>query len=109
MLILYINSENITTLIFGDKYLELGAILKIILIASIFQIYTFLNGGVWAGIGNMKMNSQFFGISSVMYIVIIIIFIHKYEFHLFPYTILLSSIFAAFYSEFLYRKLFKVK
>ena len=108
-LILYINSENITTLIFGDKYLELGAILKIILIASIFQIYTFLNGGVWAGIGNMKMNSQFFGISSVMYIVILIIFIHKYEFHFFPYAILLSSIFAAFYSEFLYRKLFKVK
>ena len=108
-LILYINSENITTLIFGDKYLELGEILKIILIASIFQIYTFLNGGVWAGIGNMKMNSQFFGISSVMYIVILIIFIHKYEFHFFPYAILLSSIFAAFYSEFLYRKLFKVK
>ena len=108
-LILYINSENITTLIFGDKYLELGAILKIILIASIFQIYTFLNGGVWAGIGNMKMNSQFFGISSVMYIVILIIFIHKYGFYFFPYAILLSSIFAAFYSEFLYRKLFKVK
>ena len=68
-----------------------------------------VNGGVWAGIGNMKMNSQFFGISSVMYIVILIIFIHKYEFHFFPYAILLSSIFAAFYSEFLYRKLFKVK
>ena len=108
-LFLYINSANITTFIFADKYLELGAILKIILIASIFQIYTFLNGGVWAGIGNMKMNSQFFGISSVMYIVILIIFIHKYEFHFFPYAILLSSIFAAFYSEFLYRKLFKVK
>ena len=106
---LYINSTNITTFIFADKYLELGAILKIILIASIFQIYTFLNGGVWAGIGNMKMNSQFFGISSVMYIVILIIFIHKYEFHFFPYAILFSSIFAAFYSEFLYRKLFTVK
>ena len=106
---LYINSANITTFIFADKYLELGAILKIIVIASIFQMYTFLNGGVWAGIGNIKMNSQFFGISSVMYIVILIIFIHKYEFHFFPYAILFSSIFAAFFSEFLYRKLFTVK
>ena len=105
--ILFIYSTNITTFIFGDKYLELGAILKIILIASIFQIYTFINGGVWAGIGNMKMNSQFFGISSIMYIMVLIYFINKFDFYLFPYAILISSIIAAIYSEFLFRKLFK--
>ncbi len=106
--ILFIYSENITAFIFSDKYLELGAILKIILIASIFQIYTFINGGVWAGIGNMKMNSLFFSISSIMYIIILIFFINKFDFYLFPYAILISSIFAAIYSEFLFRRLFKV-
>jgi O-antigen/teichoic acid export membrane protein len=107
-LILFIYSANITTFIFGDKYIELGAILKIILIASIFQIYTFINGGVWAGIGNMKMNSQFFSISSIVYIMILILFINKFDFLLFPYALLISSIFAAVYSEYLFRKLLKV-
>ena len=107
-LILFIYSANITTFIFGDKYIELGAILKIILIASIFQIYTFINGGVWAGIGNMKMNSQFFSISSIIYIIVLIFFINKFDFHLFPYALLISSIFAAVYSEYLFRKLLKV-
>ena len=107
-LILFIYSANITTFIFGDKYIELGAILKIILIASIFQIYTFINGGVWAGIGNMKMNSQFFSISSIIYIIVLIFFINKFDFHLFPYALLISSIFAAVYSEYLVRKLLKV-
>ena len=107
-LILFIYSTNITTFIFGDKYIELGAILKIILIASIFQIYTFINGSVWAGIGNMKMNSQFFCISSIIYIIVLIFFINKFDFYLFPYALLISSIFAALYSEYLIRKLLKV-
>ena len=107
-LILFIYSENITTFIFGDKYIELGAILKIILIASIFQIYTFINGGIWAGIGNMKMNLHFFSITSIIYIILLIFFINKFDFHLFPYALLISSIFAAVYSEYLFRKLLKV-
>jgi|TARA_B110001454_G_scaffold178458_1_gene171303 O-antigen/teichoic acid export membrane protein len=107
--ILFIYSGNIITFIFADKYMELGGILKIILIASIFQIYTFINGGVWACIGKMKMNSQYFGISSIMYIVILTVFIKQFDFYLFPYAILISSIFGAIYSEVLFRKLLIAK
>ena len=56
----------------------------------------------------MKMNSQFFSISSIVYIMILILFINKFDFLLFPYALLISSIFAAVYSEYLFRKLLKV-
>ncbi len=102
-LILYCITEWGIQVLFGYKYIYLSASLKIIVIASVFQTYSIVNGGIWAGIGKMKLNSAYFSIYSTLYILILIIILHFFGYPFFAYGILIVSIFGAVMSEYFFR------
>ena len=103
-IILLVLSDDLLSILFNDKYALLYEVIKVIIVASIFQIYIFINGGIWSAIGDMKLNTQFFTVYSITYILFLIFTIIKFEFVMFPYAILAVTILGAIYSEILLRK-----
>ena len=102
--ILLLFSDDILFILFNDKYILLHDVIRVIIVASIFQIYIFINGGIWAAIGDMKLNTQFFTVYSITYILLLIFTLIQFDFINFPYAILVVTIFGAIYSELLLRK-----
>ena len=103
-IILLVLSDDLLSILFNDKYYLLHEVIKVIIVASIFQIYIFINGGIWSAIGDMKLNTQFFTVYSITYIIFLIFTMINFEFVMFPYAILAVTIFGAIYSEILLRK-----
>ena len=102
--ILFMFSHDLISIFFNEKYDLLHDVIRVIIVASIFQIYIIINGGIWSAIGEMKLNTQFFTVYSIAYIIFMILILVKYEFIMFPYAILAASIFGTVYSEILLRK-----
>ena len=101
---LFIFSVEIIYLLFGDKYQLINRVINIIIIASIFNTYILINGGIWSAIGDMKLNTVYFSVYSISYILLLFFTISNYGFLFFPYSILIISILGAIYSELLLRK-----
>ncbi|MDP6853052.1 MAG: hypothetical protein QF472_03785 [Candidatus Marinimicrobia bacterium] len=102
-LILYFITDWGIHVMFGNKYIYLSSSLKIIIAASVFQTYSIVNGGVWAGIGKIKLNSGYFSIYSSVYILLLIIILHFFGFPYYAYGILIVSIIGAVLSEYFFR------
>ena len=102
--ILFMFSHDLISIFFNEKYELLHDVIRVIIVASIFQIYIIINGGIWSAIGDMKLNTQFFTVYSIAYIIFMVLILVKYEFIMFPYAILAVSIFGTVYSEILLRK-----
>ena len=102
-LILYFITDWGIHVLFGNKYIYLSSSLKIIIAASFFQTYSIVNGGVWAGIGKIKLNSAYFSIYSTVYIILLIIILHYFGFAYYAYGILIVSIIGAALSEYFFR------
>ena len=65
-------SKEIMILIYGKDYEMASNVLIFLLIASIFQNYIYLNGGIWISIGKIRINTLYFAIVSVVHLILVI-------------------------------------
>lgn len=103
-IIMLLFSHELLSLFFSRKYELLHDVIGVIIIASIFQNYTYINGAIWSAIGDMKLNTKFYSVYSIAYFIFMMYTVMQYEFIMFPYALLAITILGAIYSEILLRK-----
>lgn len=92
-------SNIIIELVYGEKYHAAGPVLSILLIASFFQNYIYLNGGIWIAIGKIKPHTLYFAIVSTAYLILVIVLTAKFSIKGAAFAMLFSAIFGAVMSE----------
>lgn len=103
LLILYIFAPGIIITLFGQDYQPSILLFRIILIAALFQNISFINGGYWLAIGNVKLSTKFSFFSFIFYIIISILLIIHFQVIGLAIAIVLSKLFNAIYSSILSR------
>ncbi len=99
LIILYIFAPFIIITLFGLDYQPSILLFRIILIAALFQNISFINGGYWLAIGNVKLSTKFSLFSFIFYIIISIILIIYFQVIGLAIAIALSKLFNAVYSS----------
>jgi len=76
---IFIFSEQIVVLIYKNEFLQAAQYLRFFIVAAVFQNISFINGGYWLAVGNVKLSTKFSVISSVAYILLSVILMHFYD------------------------------
>lgn len=94
----FIFAKPIVILLYKEEYLQAVPYLKIFVVTALFQNISYINGGYWLAVGNVRLSTKFAIISFVAYILLSIILMYYYDVFGIVLAILISKIANAFVS-----------
>ena len=101
---IFIFAKPIVILLYKTEYLQAVPYLKIFVITALFQNISYINGGYWLAVGNVRLSTKFSLISFVIYILLSVILMHFYDVFGLVLAIMISKIINAFVSTRLNRE-----
>jgi len=100
----FIFAKPLVILLYKTEYIQAVPYLKIFIITALFQNISYINGGYWLAIGNVKLSTKFSLISFVAYILLSFAMMFFYDVFGIILAIMISKIFNAFVSTRLNRE-----
>jgi len=97
-------AKPIVILLYKTEYLQAIPYLKIFVITALFQNISYINGGYWLAVGNVRLSTKFSLISFVTYIILSVVLMQFYDVFGIVLAIMISKIVNALVSSRLNRE-----
>lgn len=98
LIVLFFSAKPLILLLYNEAYLPVVPLFRIFLLAAFFQNISFINGGYWLAVGNVRLQTEFNVWSTVVFVPVTLVAVYFYSVTGLAWSVVVMKVFHALLS-----------